>query len=214
MKKLMAFMLLTAAPMLVQAVDTNTLDNNANIIIVDRHKHEENPRDVVGYFWSESTATLLPGPTGTLRPTIGDAVSWTVADSLHTDGLFIDLFSNTQIVIEHPGLYEVDYLVTGFPSRSNTAIIQSFQFAGYLNGSLINGSIYSPGQGMTTMVQEVAGQFLVSVDEKFSTFQLVNQTDVSVTLVNDIGTVDTTDFGDNISASVFIKKVGDIRRRH
>jgi hypothetical protein len=208
MKKCMTFMLLVSAPIFAQALDSAGLDNSAAVLIHDREKRHEEPREIVRNFWTFSTATLRAGLTGP-NQTKGDAIPWSEEDSIHTRGLFLNPRNSTQIVIEHPGLYRVDYNVTGqAPDRSIGSQRATFQFAGYLNGSIINNSIFSPGQ-IGDAIAEVTGQFLVKVSERFSILQLVNQTDLAVTLINNIGTEDTADFGNNISASILIKKVRD-----
>jgi hypothetical protein len=208
MKKCITLMLLVSTPIIAQALDAASLDNSAAIIIHERGRRDEEHREISGNFWTFSTSTLPPGMgiTGS-TPIIGGAVPWTEDGSLHTRGLSINFFNNTQIVIEHPGLYQVDYNVTGFTPGGGRGPSNPFQFAGYLNGSIISNSIFSQGESNEA---EVTGQFLVKILEKSSFLQLVNQTNIEVTLDDDAGTTDTTDFGNNISASIIIKKVGDL----
>lgn len=208
MKNLFIYMLLIAAPMLVQALDADRLETRSDIIIHDQNRRHDDRRDVSGYFWSDDTQYLRGGITGSSGiVTLGDAVVWSNQESLHTDGLFVSSSNATVIVIEDPGLYQLDYLVNGM------SFAVHFQFATYLNGQIVEGSTYGAKVLETsgaTFSTEVSGQLFVKIIEKFSELRLVNQSETKVALYNNYGTTDTKDFGFNVTASMIIKKVGDV----
>jgi hypothetical protein len=221
MKKLFTFMLITAAPMLAQALDSSDMNQQAAIVIRDRHQHEERREDVWGYFWNDDTVFLRPGTTSTaaagstfIVDLPGDAIPWSEDDSVHSRGIFVSHVDDTNIVIEHPGVYQVDYLLSGAVFYNELG----YRVAAYLNGSdsPISGSVYAtenPAFGVTgvTGTIELGGQFVFRSFEKFSELQIANQSLNAVTLNNEV----LDDDNINVSASIFIKKIGELeRRRH
>lgn len=140
----------------------------------------------------------------------GDPIPW-LGFSTESDGITTDSTDSSKIVIEHSGVYIVNYILTleGVDFGDTDA-----QFALFLNegATPVPGSTFAIadiGSGdidnEATFIRQLVGQAIVHVTRGNSTLQLFNWSPFDVELISDI--IDTNPWGDNVSASLLIQRV-------
>lgn len=203
MKKLTTLLLLAALSMLAQPIEAKENTKKCCVqkcSVQDKCKHKD---PEFGYFYLVSDQTVDGNEF--------DPVSWELAGSVNTDDIFIDSSDPTKIILKKRGYYLVNYIVTADVITEAANPDPGFQFALYLNDSSlpIAGSTY--GTGLTSNGPQVNGQVVFRVDEIKSTLQLVNQCENSVELDNDVGTDNTNEFGFNVSGSLVIQRLSNLK---
>lgn len=156
-----------------------------------------------GYFYVTNDQTLPGGQFA--------EVFWIDSGSVHTDGIFVNPSDPCEILLQKRGVYLATYIVTGDNQADQAQPEQQFQFALYLNDgeTPIPGSTYATYTGGQTEAINMKGSVIFHVSEKNSTLALVNQCENTVEIDNDAGTNNTGEFGNNVSASLVIRRLSN-----
>lgn len=220
MKKLCAFLLLAAIP-LAQPVEAKASKTFPQIVASKKAAvkkvedssssssscHAQDPE--FGYFYL-TVDQLIKG--GCFEP-----VNWAQAGSVNTDDIFINPSDSTNILLKKPGYYLVTYSLTVDEGPAAVKPVGSdgpvgFQFALYLNDSNVplSGSTYAQGTLNEEAIQ-LNGQVIFRVNAPDSNLRLVNQCEFTVELDNDAGTNNIAEFGPNVSGSMVVQRLSNLK---
>lgn len=208
MKKLFAILMvmaqfLSAAPACAKECDTTV------------HDLTNNCHPVFGYFFLTSNQ-CVPGSPGNCS----SLVNWEDSCSIKTVGIKVNSASPTEILICKPGIYEVEYILTGRSCQNECC--NSFEFALLSNGSLVTGSTYAtnslrgcPEENVRQQPNDDPCEYCSGCDTQLvgravlvvpchtnAILSLVNRSAASIVLDALV-----SECGNNVSGSIFIKRI-------
>lgn len=150
-----------------------------------------------GYFYLTDNQTVFSQ----------DLISWENAGSVNTSDIYINPEDAREILITHPGTYLITYNLT-VANTSNNSDVGDAQFTLAANEIFVPGSIYAVGNALVNSESQLAGQAIVKLDTHFSKISLHNRCENTIILHSDVGTDNPDEFGQNVSASIIIRKIG------
>lgn len=170
-------------------------------------KSSDVPRVRFGYFWT-TEQQALSAPVLSFPFNLYDGVSWNLDDKQRSEGIHVDHNNFEQIVIEYPGIYQVVYTVTARLDDSETS--DNIRFALLLNGFTVPGSIYGT-EISSEGTEEIVGQVIVPITEKWSRLRLVNDSaDNGDVVLESFGGIE--DSLPSSTASIYIERIADLNK--
>lgn len=130
------------------------------------------------------------------------AVKWDPCKGFASESIKINKRCPTDIIIKEPGLYLIEYSVTGEVHCGEEGTV--LQFSLFANGKRVKGSTFAVADAENGEEEQLNGQVVVNVCERNTVLKLVNEGPSTVILDSDVAEDGCIP---NVTAEIFIQKL-------